>query len=163
MTARMAERAFVPTESVANALGAAEVATALSAAGSEVTRNGSRGLLWAEPMVEIEREGRRIAFGHVGPDDLKHLKAHELGAVDDLLAGQTRVVFANCGAYQPTSLAAYKSHGGFSTPVLAPQEIIDEVTTAGLRGYGGAGFPAGTKWQAAADTPGRPEVHRGQR
>ncbi len=147
----MTERAFVPAESVANALGAAELANALSAAGSEVRRNGSRGLLWAEPMVEIERDGQRIAYGSVGPDDLKHLKAHELGPVDDLLAGQTRVVFANCGAYEPTSLASYQSHGGFSTPGLTPQEIIDEVTTAGLRGYGGAGFPAGVKWQAAAD------------
>ncbi len=149
----MTDHAFVPTESVANALGAAKVAAALAAAGTEVTRNGSRGLLWAEPMVEMERDGRRIAFGPVGSDSLDRLETHELGAVDDLLAGQTRVVFANCGAYEPTSLAAYKSHGGFTTPDLTPKQIIDEVTSAGLRGYGGAGFPAGTKWQAAADTP----------
>ncbi len=125
----------------------------MSASGGEVRRNGSRGLLWAEPMVEMERDGRRIAFGAVGPDGLDQLDAHELGAVDDLLAGQTRVIFGSCGTYEPTDLDGYRTHGGFGTPDLTPQQIIDEVTVAGLRGYGGAGFPAGIKWQAAADQP----------
>ena len=148
----MSDRAYVPGESVALALGATGVAGALAATGAQVTRNGSRGLLWAEPMVEIERDGRRTAYGPVQADDTDRLEAHELGIVDDLLAGQTRVIFGNCGAYQPTSLDAYRAHGGFSTPEAEPQSIIDEVKTAGLRGYGGAGFPAGIKWQTAADT-----------
>ncbi len=144
-------RAFVPGESVAMALGAAEVAAALAADGADVTRNGSRGLLWAEPMVEVERNGQRIAFGPVGSDDVEQLAARELGIVDDLLAGQTRVVFGTCGLYGPTDLAAYRAHGGFSALDADPRAIIDEVNTAGLRGYGGAGFPAGRKWQTAAD------------
>ncbi len=148
----MSERAYVPSESVALALGAGEVAGALAAAGTEVTRNGSRGLLWAEPMVEIERDGRRTAYGPVAPADTDRLDTRELGAVEDLLAGQTRVVFGNCGAYEPTDLDAYLAHGGFSMPDRDPQSIIDEVDSAGLRGYGGAGFPAGRKWQTAADT-----------
>ena len=57
----MTDHAFVPHESVAVALGAAEIASALVEAGTEVTRNGSRGLLWAEPMVELERDGLRTA------------------------------------------------------------------------------------------------------
>ena len=52
----MTSRSFVPHESVAIALGADGIADALSASGADVTRNGSRGLLWAEPMVEIERD-----------------------------------------------------------------------------------------------------------
>ena len=148
----MTDRAFVPLDSVAAALGAADVASALVASGTSVARNGSRGLLWAEPMVELERDGRRTAFGPVNPDTTDQLASAELGPVDDLLAGQTRVIFGNCGAYEPADLDAYIAAGGFSTLGAEPHTILDEVTTSGLRGYGGAGFPAGRKWQTAADT-----------
>ena len=149
----MSVRAFVPRESVADALGATSLAGTLAESGHDVVRNGSRGLLWAEPMVEIERDGRRTAYGRVGPDDVETLESHELGAVDDLLAGQQRVIFRTCGIYEPTSLEAYRSYGGFRETDLSPEEIIEEITTAGLRGYGGAAFPAGIKWRAAAETP----------
>ena len=148
----MIERAYVPRESVAIALGAEDVVSALSATGTQVTRTGSRGLLWAEPLVEIERDGQRTAYGLVGAADVDRLDRHELGSIDDLLAGQRRIIFGNCGAYDPTSLEAYRAHGGFSPPPADPESIIDEVQAAGLRGYGGAGFPAGIKWLAAADT-----------
>ena len=148
----MSDRAFVPLDSVAAALGAADVAGALAASGTSVARNGSRGLLWAEPMVELERDGRRTAFGPVSPGTTDQLASTELGLVDDLLAGQTRVIFGNCGAYEPADLDAYVAAGGFSTLDAEPQTILDEVTASGLRGYGGAGFPAGRKWQTAADT-----------
>jgi formate dehydrogenase iron-sulfur subunit len=148
----MRERAWVPRESIAVALGAGDIAVTLAALGTEVTRNGSRGLLWAEPMVEIERSGRRTAYGNVSPADLDRLEEHELGPVDELLAGQRRVIFANCGSDDPTSLEAYRALGGFSTPEADPQWIIDEIATAGLRGYGGAAFPAHIKWQTVADT-----------
>ncbi len=147
----MTERAFVPHESVADALGAAQIAGSLTAAGAEVTRIGSRGLLWAEPMVEIERDGRRTAYGPVAPGGIDQLDGQLLGDVDELLEGQTRVVFENCGTYVPTDLAAYRAAGGFNSGGVEPETILDEVTTAGLRGYGGAGFPAGRKWQTAAD------------
>ncbi len=148
----MTDRTFVPLDSVAVALGAADVAGALRAAGASVARNGSRGLLWAEPMVELERDGRRTAFGPVDPGTADQLASAELGPVEELLAGQTRVIFGNCGAYEPTDLDAYLVAGGFSTRDAEPQAILDEVITSGLRGYGGAGFPAGRKWQTAADT-----------
>lgn len=147
----MTARAFVPHESTADALGATEVAKALAGAGAEVTRVGSRGLLWAEPMIELERDGRRIAFGNVTPAESDRLDERELGPVKELLAGQRRVVFANCGAYTPTDLEAYRAHGGFASSDVDGATILEEVTTAGLRGYGGAGFPAGRKWQTAAD------------
>ena len=77
----MTEHAYVPHESVADALGAAEIAGTLAESGVEVTRNGSRGLLWAEPMVEIERDGTRTAYGNVAPSDTGRLDEHELGPV----------------------------------------------------------------------------------
>ena len=132
-------------------MAAAEVAGALTAAGTSVARNGSRGLLWAEPMIELERDGGRTAFGNVSPSETDRLEERGLGPVDELLAGQRRVVFANCGAYAPTDLEAYRRHGGFSSADVDGATILHEVTTAGLRGYGGAGFPAGRKWQTAAD------------
>jgi len=146
-------RAFVPQDSVADALGASEIANVLTRAGSDVARTGSRGLLWAEPMIEIERDGRRIAFGPLAPDETDRLEEHELGPVEGLLAGQQRLVFAGIGAYEPTDLAAYQAFGGFATPAARPQAIIDEVRASGLRGRGGAGFPAHIKWQAVADIP----------
>ncbi len=148
----MTDRTFVPLDSVAAALGAADVADVLSATGAAVVRTGSRGLLWAEPMVELERDGRRTAFGPVNPGTAGMLASAELGLVEELLAGQTRVIFGNCGDYEPTDLDAYLAAGGFSTLGAEPQAILDEVITSGLRGYGGAGFPAGRKWQTAADT-----------
>ncbi len=147
----MTDRAFVPLDSVAAALGAADVAGAIAAKGTAVARVGSRGLLWAEPMVELERDGRRTAFGPISPGATDQLAALELGLVDDLLAGQTRVIFGNSGAYEPADLEAYIAAGGYATLDAEPQAILDEVTASGLRGYGGAGFPAGRKWQTAAD------------
>lgn len=149
----MSVRAYVPHESVAVALGARALAQALASTGREVHRNGSRGLLWAEPMVELEQDGRRIAYGPVGLDDVDALDARELGPVDDLLAGQRRVIFANCGRDEPTDLAAYRANGGFATLDADPQWILDEIGTSGLRGYGGAAFPAHVKWETAADAP----------
>jgi formate dehydrogenase iron-sulfur subunit len=148
----MTDRAFVPYESVAEALGAARIADALSDSGAEVTRIGSRGLLWAEPMVEIERGGQRTAYGQVSPGDTAGLEARALGPTDELLAGQSRVVFGTCGMYEATDIVAYRAAGGFSAVGADAQTIMDEVNSAGLRGYGGAGFPAARKWQTAADT-----------
>ena len=147
----MTDRAFVPRESIADALGAAEIAAALAAGGASVTRIGSRGLLWAEPMVELEHDGRRTAYGPLDSAAMTDLASRELGSVDDLLRRQTRVVFGGCGRYAPTDLTAYRTAGGFADLNADPSMILEEVATAGLRGYGGAGFPAARKWQAAAD------------
>ena len=147
----MNDRAFVPHESIADSLGAAEIAATLAAGGASVTRIGSRGLLWAEPMVELERDGRRTAYGPLDPTAMTDLTSRELGPVDDLLRRQTRVVFGGCGRYAPTDLPGYRIAGGFADLTADPPRILEEVATAGLRGYGGAGFPAARKWQAAAD------------
>ena len=121
----MTDRAFVPRESVAVALGAAEVAGALAQSGAEVTRNGSRGLLWAEPMIELERDGTRTAYGNVEPGDAANLDEHELGPVEELLAGQRRVVFAKrSGLFMPAQ-QAFQSQAFASRNECSMENSID--------------------------------------
>ncbi len=71
-----------------------------------------------------------------------------------LFRHQLRIVMRNCGLIDPASLEEYIARGGYSALWHAlrkpPQQIIQEVSTSGLRGRGGAGFPTGTKWQAMA-------------
>jgi len=74
-------------------------------------------------------------------------------------SGQTRVVRALNGTIDPTSIDDYLSRGGYSAlaKVLgddAPEAVIDEVESSGLRGRGGAGFPTGTKWRYCRANPG---------
>jgi formate dehydrogenase iron-sulfur subunit len=173
-------RVFVPRDAAAVAVGADEVAAALGAAAKkagakvQIVRNGSRGMLWLEPLVEIERDGTRYGFGPVSVSDVESLvKAgllegrpvgkieHPLaiGVVDDhpYLKRQTRLTFARCGITDPVSLDDYLAHDGYKglerALTLKPIEIVDEVAKSGLRGRGGAGFPTGIKWKTVHDTP----------
>jgi len=64
---------------------------------------------------------------------------------------QKRIIFGNNGIIDPTSIEDYFSVGGYTALEkalfdMAPGEIISEVKKSGLRGRGGGGFPAGTKW-----------------
>ncbi len=167
----MSLRIYIPGDSGAVAVGADEVAAALAAAAAtrkldiEIVRTGSRGLYWLEPMLEVETPQGRIAYGPVEAGDAAALLdavqgdgAHKLrlGAPDDIpfLKRQTRLTFARCGVVDPRSLDDYRAHGGYRglTKALAdPAAIVDQVTQSGLRGRGGAGFPAGIKWKTAAD------------
>lgn len=157
-------RVFIPLDSVAVALGADEIAAKLTAIeGVEVIRNGSRGLLWLEPLVEVETPKGRVAYGPVGEGDVESLLAagllegadHALclGLTEEIafLKNQERLTFARCGVTDPMSLKDYKAHGGLSglrkALAMEPQDIAEEVMTSGLRGRGGAAFPAGIKWK----------------
>ncbi len=152
---------FVPLDSASKALGADEVAAAIQIeAGNRgldatVVRNGSRGMVWLEPLVEIEIDGTRKAFGAVIAEDVPSLldgTLESLGTVEDIpfFARQTRLTFARCGLIDPLSLAEYEAHGGLvglkRALALGEEEIVTEVTNSGLRGRGGAGFPTGIKW-----------------
>ena len=152
--------AWVPCDAAAVALGADAVADALAASGVSVRRNGSRGMLWLEPLVELETPRGRVGYGNVTASDVAALLAGELddtdrcvGVVDvhEWLARQHRVSFARVGVIEPTDLAAYREHGGLAglqrALSMAPAEVVAEVTASGLRGRGGAGFPAGIKWE----------------
>ncbi len=164
-----AARIFVPADAAALSVGAHEVARAVRAEVErreldvELVRTGSRGLFWLEPLVELEAPEGRIGFGSLTPDDVPALFDDEvhpkaLGRVEELpwLARQERVTFARCGVIDPLDLEDYERHGGLGglrrALELTPAEIVEAVTESGLRGRGGAGFPAGIKWRTAAAT-----------
>ena len=156
-------KVWVPRDAAAKALGADAVAEAIRAEaasrGHEVTivRNGSRGMVWLEPLVEVEVGGVRHGFGPAVPGDaaaiLDGTCGKALGPVEDLpwMARQTRLTFARVGVIDPLDLAGYQAHGGLAGLCRAlgmtDAAIVQEVTDSGLRGRGGAGFPTGIKWE----------------
>jgi formate dehydrogenase iron-sulfur subunit len=169
----MTIRIFVARDAGAVAVGADEVALALRQAAQkrgaaiEIVRTGSRGLYWLEPMVEVETPQGRVAFGPVTDSDANSVLdamladgAHplRLGAADEIpwLKRQTRLTFARCGVIDPRSVEDYRAHDGYKgfdrALTLGPDAILADVTTSGLRGRGGAGFPTGIKWKTVAQT-----------
>jgi formate dehydrogenase iron-sulfur subunit len=169
----MTARIFVSRDAGAVAVGADEVALVLELAADkrgvaiEIVRTGSRGLYWLEPMVEIETPQGRVAFGPVTETDALSVldamfadapHALRLGVADDIpwLKRQTRLTFARCGVIDPRSVEDYRAHGGYKglerALTLTSGEILADVTTSGLRGRGGAGFPTGIKWKTVAET-----------
>ncbi|OOY26550.1 formate dehydrogenase [Thioclava sp. L04-15] len=156
-------KVYVPMDSAAKALGAEDVVDALRAAApeTEIVRTGSRGMIWLEPLVEVELDGVRLGFGPAEPSDVPGIldgsSAKALGPVEDLdwMKRQTRLTFARVGVIDPLSLSDYQAHGGLTglrrALVMTGQEIVDEVKASGLRGRGGAGFPTGIKWQTVHD------------
>ena len=168
----MSARVFVPSDSSALSVGAEAVARAIldearrRSLDIELARTGSRGLFWLEPMVEVETAAGRIGYGPVAPGETAQLfeagflsgGAHPkaLGRVDDIpyLKRQQRLIFARCGVTDPLSLDDYRAHGGLKglqrALELGPKATVEEVLASGLRGRGGAGFPAGIKWRTTA-------------
>lgn len=152
---------YVPLDSAAKALGADDVAATIRSEAAtrgldvEIIRNGTRGMIWLEPLVEVETPEGRVGYGAVDVADVPALldgKLASLGLVDDLdwMKGQTRLTFQRCGVIDPLSLSDYEAHGGLAglrrAIAMTAAEVVDEVTTSGLRGRGGAGFPTGIKW-----------------
>ncbi len=163
-------RVFVPLDASAKSVGADQVANALAMMdGVDVVRTGSRGMLWLEPMVEVETPRGRMAYGPVQAHDVPGLmaagflegKPHPLshGLTEEIpyLKQQERLTFARCGVIDPLDVADYEKHDGFkgleAALRMSGAEIVDVVTKSGLRGRGGAAFPTGIKWKTVLDTP----------
>jgi len=170
----MSVRVYIPNDSGALSMGAEAVAGAVASearrrhADVAIVRNGSRGLYWLEPMVEVATASGRVAYGPVAPADVgslfeagfltggKHRLA--LGATDEIpyLKRQERLTFQRVGVIDPLSLDDYLEHGGYRglerALSLAGAQVVEEVTASGLRGRGGAGFPAGIKWKTTLQT-----------
>ena len=165
-------RIYVPGDAAAVACGADEIAKTIRDLAArknvavQVIRNGSRGMHWLEPMLEVETTDGRIAYGPVELADAQSVfeamladgGEHRLrvGKPEDhpFMKKQTRLTFARCGIVDPRSLEDYCAHGGYrglAKAIAKPAGITEEVTQSGLRGRGGAGFPTGIKWKTVAD------------
>jgi NADH-quinone oxidoreductase subunit F len=140
----------------------------------KVEFSGCHGFCEQGPLVAIEPEG--ILYVHVSEKDAEEIIKEHLGGgkpVERLLyrdpvsgksiplyrdipfySKQTRRILKNCGLINPEKIEDYFAVGGYQAlqkvfKELSPQQVIDEVTRAGLRGRGGAGFPTGRKWLSA--------------
>jgi len=169
----MSVTVFVPRDAAALAVGADKVAATIEreakARGLDVAivRNGSRGMLWLEVLVEVRSYKGRVAYGPVRASDVpslfdagfldggEHPLGHGLTHDIPFLKGQTRLTFARCGVTDPLSLDDYRHYQGLkglaNAIAMAPAEIVTQVTDSGLRGRGGAGFPTGIKWKTVAE------------
>jgi len=170
-----AVRIYVPCDAAALSVGAGETAAAILAEAArghvevELKRNGSRGLLWLEPLVEVATDRGRVAYGPVHAADVPglfdagftdggaHALAHGLTAEIPYLRSQERLTFARVGLIDPQSLDDYREYGGFrglgAALSMPPAAIVECLTESGLRGRGGAAFPAGIKWKTVLATP----------
>jgi formate dehydrogenase iron-sulfur subunit len=180
---------YVPRDTSARSVGADEVASllAVEAVGAgidvRIVRNGSRGMFWLEPLVEVETAAGRIAYGPVEPGDVSALVASGaltsggpgsgerpggehpkyLGPTDEIdwLRRQTRLTFARVGVVDPLSADDFVAHSGLeglrAALAMSPDEVVAAVTESGLRGRGGAGFPAGIKWRTVLGADATPK------
>ncbi len=164
---------YVPCDAAAVSVGADDVAVAIEREAArrnmqiKIIRNGTRGMLWLEPLVEVQTKAGRTAYGPVTVDDIASLFDADFlhGGTHDLSHGPTekiayfakqeRLTFARCGITDPLDLADYEAHGGLAglrkALAMTPQAIVETVSKSGLRGRGGAGFPTGIKWKTALE------------
>ena len=168
----MSIKVYVPKDAAALSVGAEDVADEIKKLGGdkvEIIRNGSRGMLWLEPLVEVETDNGRMAYGPVSTDDVASLfeanflkgQDHNLGhgLTEDIpyLKNQERLSFARVGVIDPLDLNSYEANGGLAglrkALKMSPDKIVETVLDSGLRGRGGAGFPTGIKWKTALAQP----------
>jgi formate dehydrogenase iron-sulfur subunit len=168
-------RLFISRDSTAISLGAEQVVNVVTQQAAsrgldiEIVRNGSRGLFWLEPLLEVETSAGRVAYGPVQPQDVATLldngllqgKEHALylGNIEELayFKNQNRLTFARVGLTDPVSLNDYLAHDGYrglkNALAMQPAEIVKHVSDSGLRGRGGAAFPTGIKWNTVMNAP----------
>jgi formate dehydrogenase iron-sulfur subunit len=149
----------ISDDAVALACGADAVAVAFERAGASVERVSSWGMHWLEPLVDVDGVG----YGIVSVRDVAAIldgSAQSIGPIGDhpFITKQTRLTFARAGKTRPLSLQDYAETGGWAglsnAREIGAAAIIETVLQSGLRGRGGAGFPAGIKWKTVADASG---------
>jgi len=145
---------------------------------------GCMGHCYAEPIVVISKKGfppivyqqvnpviaRRLVKEFILGDDpclefvLGALGENELvpDFADFPRAGfEQKLILKNCGFIDPEDIEHYIANGGYAALnkvlQITPEEVIAEVKRSGLRGRGGAGFPAGEKWELCRNAPGKPK------
>jgi NADH:ubiquinone oxidoreductase subunit F (NADH-binding)/(2Fe-2S) ferredoxin/Pyruvate/2-oxoacid:ferredoxin oxidoreductase delta subunit len=148
-----------------------------------IRATGCHGFCEQGPLVIIEPAN--ILYCHVTPQDVPEIVAETVDGgriVERLLyidpvsgqrvthesevpfyVAQERVLLGQNRLINPTRIDDYLSLGGYGALAQAlgsmtPQEVIDAVRAAGLRGRGGGGFPTAAKWQATRDAQGEPKV-----
>jgi bidirectional [NiFe] hydrogenase diaphorase subunit len=133
-----------------------------------VKRVGCLGLCAAGPLVRIPESGE--LFSRVRPDALRPI-VDALGAVRPGVARvaepvffdrQVRIATDDSGRVDPESVDDYVSADGYTAlrhalTSMTPAEVREEITTSGLRGRGGAGYPTGLKWNTVAKAEGSPK------
>jgi len=171
----MTYKIFIPRDSSAISLGADKVYQEILNESNKrnidigIVRNGSRGLFWLEPMIEVETLKGRVAYGPVTISDVASLfdsefflgKEHQLslGITEDIkwLKNQERLTYARVGITDPVSILDYEKWDGFkglkNSLKLSQENIVKEIADSGLRGRGGAAFPTGIKWKTVLDAP----------
>jgi formate dehydrogenase iron-sulfur subunit len=169
-----ATRIYVPRDAAARSVGSDATAAAILEQAKtrgidiELIRNGSRGLLWLEPLVEVATAAGRVAYGPVRAQDVASLfdagfesgKSHALGhgITEEIpyFKKQERLTFARVGITDPVSIEDYIAHEGYrglkAALDMEPAAIVAAITASGLRGRGGAAFPAGIKWKTVLAT-----------
>jgi len=163
---------YVPRDTASLSMGADEVAAAIAKLPEDINiiRNGTWGMTYLEPLVEVETNQGRVAYGPVTVSDVQslydsgflsggdHALCQGLTSEIEYLKNQDRLTFARCGLTDPLSISDYKKNDGFvglsKALKLSGNDIVDEVTTSGLRGRGGAAFPTGIKWNTVLATEG---------
>jgi NADH:ubiquinone oxidoreductase subunit F (NADH-binding)/(2Fe-2S) ferredoxin len=136
----------------------------------KVAKTGCVGTCSVGPAVVIEPGD--YLYQNVTPDKVREIVRDHivLGLpVKDMLYGnqaffkkQHRLVLRNAGKIDPTRIQDYITMGGYAALVkclatMTPQGVIYEITSSGLRGRGGAGFPTGQKWGLVARSHNSPK------
>jgi len=164
----------VPGEATSRSFGTDKVAAAIAGEAHRrgidvsIKRTGSRGAFFLEPLVEIDLPGGRVGYAGIGEEDVpglfdagflqggSHEKCIDDPALHPFFAAQKRLTFARCGEIDPRSLSDYVATGGLRGLRRAlsrsGEQVVAEIEASGLRGRGGAGFPAGRKWRTVLET-----------